>query len=479
MNTQRRLLLLASVVLATLLVGSESHAQKKTNFSAGMPHCDVGLLYQISYQPNWGDSHAVVVEVIPGSMASRAGVRVGDILLTINGKETREMSEEAITNALLDPSAKSVTLEVARLGNESLPIKLTHECTPVDELDERLMASAFAMYSLEDVVDRRFTMPLIHTLPTMRDFMAYKTFTVLPDQRHTHLGRTIAKELRAKGLVEVNTGGDLMLNIRGEVTPNPSYREGSEANLDPNFRNYRYDYRTEWFEAFPFLSINAPAFSGKKRLRLEIELYDQKDNTLVWSVTARELLNTDYSPENYVDAFAPLLLANFPFMRYVMNPTFVRHQNTYRYTGISYDANDLQLIRAVAPNSPAAKAGLQEGDRIKSINGMPLDSDAEKMTKAYKDFIKASWRLRNPDTTFPNDRGLQQCRYWSVDKYLQVAELLQQPKYCAAFSYLFSHRTYINSPIIKEIVFEIERNGEPLSALVTPKLVTLNYTELK
>ena len=27
--------------------------------------CEVGLLYQISYQANWGDSYAVVVEVVP------------------------------------------------------------------------------------------------------------------------------------------------------------------------------------------------------------------------------------------------------------------------------------------------------------------------------------------------------------------------------------------------------------------------------
>lgn len=478
MNNKNRLMLLVWAVLTALFAGPALHAQVGEDFSL-TTRCDVGLLYQISYQPNWGDSHAVVVEVIPGGAAARAGIRVGDILLKIDGKDTYDLSEDAITGALLNPLKSSVTLEIARLGKPTQTVTLNKKCRPVEELDEGLMASAFSMYSLEDVSDRRFAMPFIHTLPTTRDFLSYSTFIIPQEQRRSPMARAIAKELERKGLTEVQTGGDLMVNIQGGVKPNSSYREGSDANLDPAFRNYRYDYSTERFEAFPFLSISAPAFSGKKRLVLDIELYDLKDNTKVWSVTARELLNQDYTPEQYVAAFAPLLMANFPFMRYIMNPSFVRHQNSYRYTGISYDADDLQIIRAVAPNSPAAKAGLHEGDRIKSINGLPLDSSVGKMTASYKDFIKASWDFRDENTRFPNDKGLQQCQYWRVDKYLQVAELLQQPKYQAAFSYLFSHRTYVHSPVIKELVFEIERNGEPLSALVTPELVTLNYTELR
>lgn len=474
--TNHRPWLLVWLLLAAALGYSSLFAQENTSLTT---RCDIGLLYQISYQTNWGDSHAVVVEVLPGSPAAKAGIKVGDVLLKIDGSDTQKMEEEAITAALLNPLSSTVTLEIARLGHPSMTIKLTKECQSVESLDEGLMASAFGMYSLEDVSDRRFTMPFIHTLPTTRDFMAYTTFTIPQEQRNTTVARVIARELQKKGLKEVNTGASLMVSIRGGVEQNTAYREGSDANLDPSFRNYRYDYSTERFEDFPFLSINAPAFSGKQKMVLDIELLDLKDNTKVWSVTARELVNEDFSVERYVKAFGPLLFANFPFMRYVMNPTFVRHQNSYRYTGVSYDAKDLQIIRAIAPNSPAAKAGLREGDRIKTINGLPLKSSVSEMTKSYTDFIKASMDFRNPETRFPNDNGFQQCMYWQVDKYLQVADMIQQPKYNAAFAYLFSHRTYVHSPIIKEIVFEIERNGEPLSLLVTPELVTLNYTELK
>ena len=43
--------------------------------------CEVGLLYQISYQANWGDSYAIVVEVVPDQPAAKAGIKPGDCLL--------------------------------------------------------------------------------------------------------------------------------------------------------------------------------------------------------------------------------------------------------------------------------------------------------------------------------------------------------------------------------------------------------------
>lgn len=93
-NTLRSLILLFLISLSV-----SANAQKMGELST---YCDVGFLYEISYQESWGDSYAVVAEVMPGP-AQRAGLKVGDVLLTVNGKSTRAINEETLTAMLLDP----------------------------------------------------------------------------------------------------------------------------------------------------------------------------------------------------------------------------------------------------------------------------------------------------------------------------------------------------------------------------------------
>lgn len=136
-------------------------------------------------------------------------------------------------------------------------------------------------------------------------------------------------------------------------------------------------------------------FPGLYRLTIDVELYDTKDNTKIWSVTARERMNEQFSPDKYVEAFGRYMFANYPFVRYVMNPTYVIHKQQFRYLGLGYDAKDLQLVREVIANSPAAKnLGIVPGDRIVSINGIALDSSSSELTKKYKRFISETWRKR-------------------------------------------------------------------------------------
>lgn len=102
-------------------------------------------------------------------------------------------------------------------------------------------------------------------------------------------------------------------------------------------------------------------------------------------------LNQSYSTQEYARAFIPLMLCQFPQDAVRNESIFVLHQNTYRYTGIYYDADDLQLAW-VDEGSPAAKAGIQPGDRVLAVNGLPLDKSVEKLTGShYKSFIAETW----------------------------------------------------------------------------------------
>lgn len=477
------------VLLATLVAATLSAAAQKAGQAA--TRCDVGLLYQISYQESWGDSHAVVVEVIPHSPAAKAGLHPGDVILAIEGRDTQQLSEESITAMILDPTKKSVRLTIGRIGTPSREVLLSKDCLPAGVLTEDLLAEAFGMYSLEDVTSRRFTMPFIYTLPTQRDFMKYSTFSFADAETRVKGGaRAIAEQLRDKGLKEMSQGGQLTVVYTTAFEENPSYRPGSEANLDPGFRNYLATYRKGEYriDHYPFLSINTPSFSGKYRMTAEIQLIDAEDDTKVWSVTARELLNTEYDPERYVTLFSYLMFANYPFVRYVMNPTFVLHRDQYLYTGAGYDTDNLRVISYVAPGSPAEKAGLEPGDVVRSINGRPLDSSVDKMSDTYKTFLRKTWKYRAKSTVYPDDKGFRQSMYWDPARYTEIASEFDTPSYLTAFSYLFAHNPYIISAGEKPaaadgeqvpVIFEVERSGGTQAIMVHPRLVNYDYVELR
>lgn len=471
MNRIKTILLVALFGLMGLSASAQKMGEPTTR-------CEVGFLYQISYQPNWGDSRAVVAEVFPGSPAAEAGLRMGDIIETVNGHSTQEISEEEMTALLLDPNNGSVELTISNFGYKSKPVTIKKRCVPIDALSESVLARSFNMYSLEDVTDRRFTMPFSYNTPAEVDFIKYKSFSFASGKRLTTEEQCVQKELQRKGLTYMEKGGDLLVSIYSKLDANPSYREGAESDIEMGMKNYRVNTEIGEIEQYPFLSINAPSFTGTHRLTIEVDIFDAATNTKIWSGTAREKLNGEYSTERYMQNFAPLLMSNFPFVRYLMNPSFVLHKNTYRTIGIYLDANDLQRVLWVEKNSPADKAGILAGDRIVSINGIPLEKTVKAAIDQYFNFVEKSFDLRDEETRFPSNDGFQNNRYWRLDKYAEISAMIQNPAYKSVFSYLFSHRSYVHSPIIEDIILEMKRGESTDFVKVKPLKVTHDYVEL-
>lgn len=465
-----------TIMTALCLLSALSVMAQKVGVQSS--RCEVGLLYQISYQANWGDSYAVVVEVVPDQPAAKAGLKPGDIIETINGVNTQEMSEEEINRVLLDPNAGSVQLQVTNFGYRKKPITIRKHCVPAQAISEAMLARAFNMYSVEDVTTRRFTMPFNYRAPERIDFAQYRSFSFATGRRPTVLERSIYEELVRKGLKYQEKGGDLVVAVQADLAVNPNYREGAESDVEKGLKNYRFNAHTGDIQQYPFHSINAPSFTGSHLLTMVVQISDAKQQKLIWSVQARERLNSAYSVETYADNFAPLLLSNFPFLRYISNPTFVMHKNTYRSIGIYLDADDLQRLLWVEKGSPAERAGLLPGDRILTINGLPLEASVKAMTDGYHAFLKKSLLLRDEETRFPSSDGFDGNKFWRLDKYKEIAEKMQNPKYKGAFTYLFSHRPYVHEPIIEDIVVEIKRGDEVIPIAMKPVLKKEDYIEL-
>lgn len=126
--------------------------------------------------------------------------------------------------------------------------------------------------------------------------------------------------------------------------------------------------------------------------------------------------------------------------------------------------------------SPAERASIRvKTVKVVAINGLPTEHSTanEGVQEVYRCYVG----VPQPSTIFPSDNGFERNMYWSVDKYLRVAEAIQKPEHKAVFSYLFSHiGTYIHSPIIKELVFEVKRGGNTEPILITPiSIIRLHY----
>jgi carboxyl-terminal processing protease len=69
-----------------------------------------------------------IIEPFKGSPASRAGVRYGDQIVAVDGKDTSNWSSEKVSELLLGPRGTQVTLTVKRLGvAEPLTAKITRD----------------------------------------------------------------------------------------------------------------------------------------------------------------------------------------------------------------------------------------------------------------------------------------------------------------------------------------------------------------
>lgn len=440
--------------------------------------CRIGFAYEISQAPNWGKGKPVITEVFPYSSAEQMGLKVNDIIESIDGLSVSDINAGDIPG-LLNPAGKNeVLLSVSNLGYTQKDVSVRKECKRRDAITEDQLASAFSMYSLETTGERLFVCPFKTTVTTDSvDFALFKTFAFTEIEETNRkveevINVAIEKALVQKGLT-VSDDPDMVVQTFYFFNKNPNYMGKNKilVNREPT---YRYNYTTMQMEKYPFLGHLSAEAEAEYLLQYGFRFVDQKykKGRVIWECEANELLESAFRLENYAVLHTPLMCAQFPYVKYSRNVQFSVAKKTYNYTGISYDINRMELVSDVDRSSVAFAAGVRPRDVIEKIDNQPMNFTAEEFTSAYKQFITNTMKYRNPATLFTDANGFRQCMYWDKTKYALVANVLQNPKSRSAFSYLYKFAPYVDPSATNACTFHIKRGSSKMELIIRPTVRT-------
>lgn len=449
--------------------------------------CNLGFVFELSQDKSWGFKEPVIVEVTPGSPAEKAGLKLNDIILSINGNGTYQKSYQTIMS-WFNLNETKVKLAIRNFDYSFKEITFDKDCRNSNAIIEAQLAPVFAFYSLEDVQDRRFLIPVTTTTNENAQFNEYRTFGFTPSNESTkeldeRINAVFIRALSQMGLTYSPDDPDFIIQTYYTLQNNPLFKNESST-----YNSYQPVWR---FDTRNNRTVKIPVYNPSEAVRVDdithnlefgFRFYDRRfmnagEMTLMWESEVKERLSSYYSLTDYVEMNLPLILLKFP---YAGNRSFgtynVKHLK-YNYTGIGYDMNDLKTVVSVDPESPAARAGILPGDIVTNIQGQRFDHDSSQtLTEGYRRFLAETMNLRDPNTRYTDSNGFTECMFWDVTNYHDVSEAISNNRrYRAAFSYLFNFNQYVdwNTPV--SINIELMRGGDRLNFAVTPEITTSSH----
>ncbi|NDV77368.1 PDZ domain-containing protein [Dysgonomonas sp. 511] len=419
-------------------------------------NCYFGFSFEVSQNKNWGFGELIITDVTPNSPAEKAGVKVNDIIMEINGKATYLRDNQTIANWLFDDMyAPTAKFTIRNMNTYFKEYTLNRECIAIGSISERDLSRIFSFYSLEDTNERNFYLPLAIEPDKDVEFTDYHSFDfylakgeeVPPiDAKITAL---LEQELLAKGLVRDTTDPDMLVQVYYSYVPNPRFT----ALVNPSYSSstWRYDSDKKRMVELPIFGQNEPNTETAAQFIVEygFSIYDRKyidttKLTQIWDCNITDYLASRYPLDRYVEFHTPLMLKQFPYSNSKIGAEYKVEFNRYNYTGIYYDTENLTTIKDIDAGSPAFEAGLRPGYVIKKIGGKKLDYTKDQLSNGYKHFIAETMSMRDKSTQFANAEGFTECMLWNPAYYSDIAKNFQKSNYFTIFSYLYNFRNYVN-----------------------------------
>lgn len=441
--------------------------------------CNLGFSFRISNNPNWGHSEPVVVEVTPGSPAEKAGLKVNDIILEVNGNGTYLKPSHTIMSWFMERPA-DMSISIRNFEASFKPMNIAKDCRLRNGLSEAQLAPVFSFYSLEDVQDRKFIIPVKTTTNPEADFFNYRTYDFAPSdessrQLDDRINLIFDRVLSQFGLKRDSEDPDFIIQTYYSYQNNPMFKADSPTRGTYS-ATWRFDTRNNRMVKIPVYDPAQPIRIDDVMYDLEFgyRFYDRKflnpgASMLVFESEVKEKLSDNYGLLDYLEMNLPLILRKFPVSRNPDMATYHVKHTRYNYTGIHYDLNDLKTIVAVDAGSPAALVGIKAGDVVARVQQHNFNHDAKSLTASYRRFIAETMKYRDAATKYTDSHGFQNAMYWDVAHYNNVAkEINDRRRYKSGFSYLFNFNQYIDWDTPNTINFEVERNNENLIFEVKP-----------
>ncbi|WP_101690300.1 PDZ domain-containing protein [Dysgonomonas massiliensis] len=444
----KRIFLLLSIIALSITTAFAQFSEKQ---------CYYGITFEISKNQNWGFGELVITDVEANSPAEQAGIKIGDIIMEINGKATYLRDNQTIASWLFDGLRPEVTFTIRNMGAYFKEYPLMRRCIAVNSLSEQQLSSLFSLYSLENTHNRTFTLPISVTPTKDVNFTDYHTFDFYQGDNTNlppidgYIANLLASELEAKGLKRDTKDPDMLIQTYYYYYPNARFTgleslEGTESRLK------RFDVEKQKMVSLPIFDHARKDIEAKSQFVVEygFSFYDRKyiDSTRItqiWDCSIKDYLGDKMELDEYVRIHTPLMLMQFPYTTTKKESAYQVRFNKYNYTGMYFDADNLTTVSDVIPNSPAYRAGIRAGHVIRRINGIEFAHTKETLTKGYQLFVADTKKYRDESTRFTNSEGYEDCMFWNKPYYSEIAKAFSKKVYQAHFSYLYNFEPYINS----------------------------------
>lgn len=443
--------------------------------------CRAGFAFEISNNPNWGNGEPVIINITPGSPAERAGLKLNDIILEVNRQGTYLKPHHTIKAWMLDNDESDIEISIRNLETDFRTIRIEKDCRSRNGIDESKLAPVFAFYSLEDVQNRTFHIPMKITTNENAVFSDYRTFDFAPVEDGTpaidaRISAIFERMLRERGLKRDQNDPDFIIQTFYSYQSNPSYND-NPSNAKNDIPHWRFDIKNNKMVKLPLFSPTEVVKDSDVPYFLEFgyRFYDRKfvepgEMIQIWECEVKERVKSNYGLENYLETNLPLILLKYPYPGNMNLATYEVNFLQYNYTGLNYDIDNISRVAYVDANSPAANAGIKSGDIIKNIQGVKMSNNLKALTNSYRLFINETMSYRNPNTRYTDTNGYKDCMFWEVSEYNQVAKTLGKKSYQTAFSYLFNFNQYIDWDTPSTLSIDIERNRDKLNFDVKPEV---------